>query len=489
MPVVMRPSTRNKDEVLDAERLRQIARRKEQNRNAQRRLRERKEEYTMQLEAQLADLHRRSQSQEEESRFLREALARMRAENQTLAEQISMIHQVVPSTQTSHPLPQRASIDLGIDLFAHTSALNRNRNRSQSVTASTLPHFAFSSAAAPWSATSSHHPVSAMHPPHFVGGIAPGATHRLLMTSASPLQGAYTFPGGLPLRQHESMEDVAMARSNNGSRRSSLSPHSQRRDSIFDTQGTISRHGSGQTDLTLPSADYSDSESVHSTKIQGVSAAPSVHTTASMAPSPSSSLSSAAIPSGPMAQTAVIQQQNNVGAKAALPNMPPTSDDVMASCLKSIHSLPMESCLESIHSSPMAGGADANKNATQKINFDGGACWMSLSNDVHGQLALPDFRQDLSNMPKPLGMTPGALGLSNMMPGNGQGGDGWSISPWINMAQTPSAAGGSTDMEHSSSQMKTETQRMDSAMAFDGRTSLASRRGFSGSLKLESRAN
>ncbi|KAJ1018865.1 hypothetical protein NDA16_004668 [Ustilago loliicola] len=487
MPVTMRPSTKNNDEVLEAERLRQIARRKEQNRNAQRRLRERKEEYTMQLEAQLADLHRRSQSQEEESHFLREALARMRAENQTLAEQISMIHQTVPSTQTSHPLPQRASIDLGIDLFAHTSALNRNRNRSQSATASTMPHFAFSAAAAPWSATSPHHPMSAMHPPHFGGTIAPGATHRLPMTSASPLPGAYTFPGGLTLPQHESMEDIALSHSGDDSRRSSLSPNSQRRDSIFDSRGNLSRHGSGQTELTLPPADHSDTESVHSTKIQRISAAPSVHATASMAPSPSSSLNSAANPSGTMThnmvQSVVLQQQqqqqqqqqNNDG-KVTMPNVAPSSDEVMASCIESIHSMSTASSVE--------GNKQSESNCTQKFNFDGGASWMASANDVHGQLALPDFRQqDLSNMPKPLGMTPGALGLSNMMSGSGHGGDGWTISPWINLAQTPSAAGASADMEHSSSR-----SHCDNGVAMDSRTSLASRRGFAGSLKLESRA-
>ena len=309
--------------MLDAERLRQIARRKEQNRNAQRRLRERKEEYTMQLEAQLAELHRRSQSQEEESHFLREALARMRAENQTLAEQIAMIHQAVPSTQSSHPLPQRASIDLGVDHFA---PLNRSRNRSQSATASMMPHFAFhhnAAAAAPW-ATSSQQPIAGMHAP-FGATIAPGATHRMPFSTASPLPGASSFTGGLTAPQHDTVEDVAMPRSNSVSRASSISPASQRRDSTivspFDLRSNLSRHGSGQTDLTLP-PEHSEAESGPVTKIRRVSESDRV-TSASITGSASPTVDSAAIPSRTMA--------SNAGeGKTDVPDVPAGPDDVMA---------------------------------------------------------------------------------------------------------------------------------------------------------------
>lgn len=474
----MRPSVNNKEEVLDAERLRQIARRKEQNRNAQRRLRERKEEYTMQLEAQLAELHRRSQSQEEESHFLREALARMRAENQTLAEQIALIHQAVPSTQTSHPLPQRASIDLGIDLFAHTAPLNRNRNRSQSATTSTMPHFAFSHAATPWS-TAAQHPMPALHAP-FGATIAPGATHRIPFPSASPLPGTSAHPGSLAMSQTEPMEDVAMPQFEDHSRRSSISPMSQRRHSRlispFDSKGNLSRHGSDQTELTLP-LEHSDSESNPSSKIQRTSASSTTHAT-SMAPSPTPSLGSAPIPSRTMASTVAntaLDQRSETNP--AVSTLPSTSDDVMASCLESIHTL---------------GGAEALKqseaNISQKPSFDSTGTWMSSATDMPGQLALPDFRQsDLSNAPKPLGLTPGALGLSNLMPGSGAGGDGWSISPWIHLSQTPSA-GASADIEAASSRAQVDNQYLENGIAFDSRKSLASRRGFSGSLKLESRA-
>lgn len=462
MPAIMKPSTNTTDEMLDAERLRQIARRKEQNRNAQRRLRERKEEYTMQLEAQLTELHRRSQSQEEESHFLREALARMRAENQTLAEQIVMIHQAVPSTQTSHPLPQRASIDLGIDPFAHTASLSRNRNRSQSVTASTMPHFGFASPAAPW-ATSQQQSMPTMHHP-FGATIAPGATHRMPFPTASPLPGTSSFAGGLTLPHTDSMEDIPMPRSEDDSRRSSISPVSQRRNSTFmsplDARANLSRHGSGQTDLTLPT-EHSDSESGHSSKFKRVSASGNP-ISASMGTSPSPSLGSAPMPSRTMAisvaQPAVDQT-----------SLPTTSDEVMASCLESIHSLPLAE-------------AEAAKQACAQN-------WMSSAGDMNAQLALPDFRHsDLSNMSEPLGLTPGALGLSNM-PGTGVGGDGWSISPWINMGQTPSAGATAADMEAASSRMPGDNQGLENGMAFDSRKSLASRRGFSGSLSFENRAS
>ena len=478
----MRLPTKNSDEVLDAERLRQIARRKEQNRNAQRRLRERKEEYTMQLEAQLAELHRRSQSQEEESHFLREALARMRAENQTLAEQIAMIHQAVPSTQASHPLPQRASIDLGIDPFAHTAPLSRNRNRSQSATASTMPHFAFNPTAAPW-ATTSQQPMHAVHPP-FGATIAPGATHRLPFSSAASLPGVPLFTGGLAMPQQEPIEDVAMPVSGNDSRRSSLSPISQRRDSIispFDSRGNLSRHGSGQTELTLP-PERADSESGPSTKIQRASVS-SNNLVSSVAPSPSPSLGSAPIPSRTMAPVVVPTVADQSGHVGHMSTLPQTSEGVMASCLESIHSLPL--C------DAQAGKETQNQiNAAPKPSLDSAPSWMSAGSDISGQLALPDFRQpDLATMSKSFGLTPGALGLTNHLPGSGTGGDGWSISPWLNLTQTPSA-GASADMESESapSRSHSDSQRLENGMAFDNRKSLASRRGFSGSLKLESRA-
>ncbi|SPO26497.1 uncharacterized protein UTRI_04086 [Ustilago trichophora] len=475
----MRPPAKNNDEVLDAERLRQVARRKEQNRNAQRRLRERKEEYTMQLEAQLAELHRRSQSQEEESHFLREALARMRAENQTLAEQIAMIHQAVPSTQASHPLPQRASIDLGIDPFAHTAPLSRNRNRSQSATASIMPHFAFGPTPAPW-ATTSQHPMPTMHPP-FGATIAPGATHRLPFASASPLPGASSFTGGLTMPHSEPIEDVAMPRSEDISRRSSLSPISQRRDSTiispFDSRGNLSRHGSGQTELTLP-PEHSDLESGPTTKIQRVSVS-SKAITPSMAPSPSPSLGTAPIPSRTMAPAVTPTVADETGEGKPMSTMPPTSDDVMASCLESIHSMPLHG---------FEAGKQPQAHVAQKPAFDSAASWMSSANEISGQLALPDFRQtDLSSISKPLGLTPGALGLTNAMPGGGSGGDGWSISPWLNLTHTPSA-GASADMEAFASRSHADSQHLETGMAFDSKRSLATRRGFSGSLKFESRA-
>lgn len=142
----MKASNEGVNVGIDADRLRQMSRRKEQNRNAQRRLRERKEEYTSQLEAQLTDLHRHSQTQEDETRFLREALDRLRSENQVLTQQIARIHQSVPSTQESHPLPQRASIDLGTNHFAHPTQFN-TRSRSQSDASS--PHQAFALSSIP----------------------------------------------------------------------------------------------------------------------------------------------------------------------------------------------------------------------------------------------------------------------------------------------------------------------------------------------------
>ncbi|SNX84930.1 uncharacterized protein MEPE_03639 [Melanopsichium pennsylvanicum] len=469
----MRPPSKNNDDVLDAERLRQIARRKEQNRNAQRRLRERKEEYTMQLEAQLADLHRRSQSQEEESHFLREALARMRAENQTLAEQITMIHQAVPSTQTSHPLPQRASsIDLGIDPFAHTISLTRNRNRSQSATASTMPHFAFGPTAAPWATTSQHALMPDIHSPPFGATIAPGATHRLPFTSVPPLPGKMSFSGGLTMPHHDLMEDVAMPQSEGITRRSSRSFNLQRRDSaIFSppvSRGTLSRHGSGQIELTVP-IEHSDAESGPSTNIARASAS-STDLSTSMGPSPSPSLGTAPIPSKTMEPSAPPFSKQS-GETHAATIMPPTSDDVMASCLESIHSLPL-----------------GDLEAAKQTEAPAGGPWTSSGNEISGQLSLHDFRHsDLTTIQKPLGLTPSALGLNNMMPGTGAGGDGWTISPWLNFNQTPSA-GVAADMDSVSSRQHAGNQRLDMGMAFSSRKSLASRRGFSGSLSLEARA-
>lgn len=197
-----------------------------------------------------------------------------------------------------------------------------------------------------------------------------------------------------------------------------------------------------------------------------------------MAPSPTPSLGSAPIPSRTMASTVAntaLDQRSETNP--AVSTLPSTSDDVMASCLESIHTL---------------GGAEALKqseaNISQKPSFDSTGTWMSSATDMPGQLALPDFRQsDLSNAPKPLGLTPGALGLSNLMPGSGAGGDGWSISPWIHLSQTPSA-GASADIEAASSRAQVDNQYLENGIAFDSRKSLASRRGFSGSLKLESRA-
>ena len=115
---------------------------------------------------------------------------------------------------------------------------------------------------------------------------------------------------------------------------------------------------------------------------------------------------------------------------------------------------------------------------------------MSSNHDISGQLALPDFRHtDMSTMSKPFGMTPGALGLTNTMPGSGVGGDGWTISPWINLAQTPSAGTTAPDMESSTSRSFADSQALETGLTFDNKKSLASRRGFSGSLKFESRAS
>ncbi|KAJ9477792.1 BZIP domain-containing protein [Pseudozyma hubeiensis] len=463
----MRPPIKPTDDEHDAERVRQIARRKEQNRNAQRRLRERKEEYTMQLEVQLAELHRRSQSQEEESHLSREALARMRAENQTLAEQIAMIHQAVPSTQSSHPLPQRASIDLGVDHFA---PLNRHRNRSQSVTALALPHLTFGHAAAPWS-TSSQEPIPAMHAP-FGATIAPGATHRMPFPTVSPLPATSSFGGGLAAPHHDAVEDVSMARPDDNSRASSHSPALSRRTSslisTFDPKSNFSRHDSGQTEVTLPS-EQSEPGSSASGKLRRVSDFEKPLGAAATT-SPSPPIESAAIPSrtmAPAASTAVEHGSSNT-SKIAL-----SSDEVMASCLESIHSLPQ---------------AHVDAHASQKSNVDNAASWMSSAHDFPGQLALPDFRHsDMSNMSKPLGITPGALGLTNVMSGTGASSDGWSISPWINMGQTPTA-NSAVDMGRSASRPQADAHSansLDAGMSFENKNSLASRRGFSGSLKFE----
>lgn len=273
-----------------------------------------------------------------------------------------------------------------------------------------------------------------------------------------------------------------MPHSEDASRRSSLSPISQRRDSSiispFDSRANLSRHGSGQTELTLP-LEHSDSESGASFKIKRASTSSNA-LGMSMAPSPSPSLGSAAIPSRTMAPTVASSLANqSADPKTAISNMPPASDDVMASCLESIHSMPLAGAVPGKHS---------DTHTAQKPTFDSTASWMSTGSDISGQLALPDFRHtDLSNMSKPFGLTPGALGLTNVMPGTGASADGWSISPWLNLTQTPSA-GAAADMESSSSRLHADGQRLESGMAFDSRRSLANRRGFSGSLKLESRA-
>ncbi|TKY85386.1 hypothetical protein EX895_005548 [Sporisorium graminicola] len=161
-------------------------------------------------------------------------------------------------------------------------------------------------------------------------------------------------------------------------------------------------------------------------------------------------------------------------AKTDITTLPTASDDVMASCLESIHSLPQ---------------ASADAHSSQKTHFDHATSWMASNNDISGQLALSDFRNpDLSSISKPLGLTPGALGLTGGLPGSSAGGDGWSISPWINMAPTPSASLGS-DLEQSSLRSQVDSQCLDTGMTFEQRSSLASRRGFSGSLKLETRAS
>ncbi|TKY85912.1 hypothetical protein EX895_005453 [Sporisorium graminicola] len=268
MPSIMRPPTGINDEMLDAERLRQIARRKEQNRKAQRRRRERKEEYTMQLEAQLAALNRRSQAQEEESHYLREALARMRTQKLTLAEQNARIRQAVPSMQFPHPLPQRASIDLGVDHFARL-----NCNRSQSTTATVMAPFTSNHNVAAPCATSSQQPMASAHAP-FEPTIAPGTTSHLPISVASTLAGASSLAGGMAVPQPEPIEDIAMSRSDDAIHTSSTTPVTQQRDdfvtSPFDLRVNFSCHDSGQTELTMP-PEFSEAEGGSATKIRRVS--------------------------------------------------------------------------------------------------------------------------------------------------------------------------------------------------------------------------
>ncbi len=67
MPAIMRPSLKSNDDVLDAERLRQIARRKEQNRNGTTSTPRAQGRIHHAARGSVAELHRRSQSQEEES--------------------------------------------------------------------------------------------------------------------------------------------------------------------------------------------------------------------------------------------------------------------------------------------------------------------------------------------------------------------------------------------------------------------------------------
>lgn len=457
MPLIMRPPAKTSNDMVDPERLRQTARRKEQNRNAQRRLRVRREEHILQLQAQLEELHRRSQSQEEESHFLREALALMRAENRTLAEQIAMIHQAFPSTQSSHPLQQRASIRPGAD---QNASLNFSRSRSQSVTASMIPPFAFGNPAAPWS-TSTQQPTPAVQQP-FGATDAPSATHRTTFSLASPLPGAPGFVGGLAGPKHDNSEDVVMPRSQDASRTSSISPASQRRDSSiispFDLRSDLSRLGSGQTELTLPS-EPSEVERGTPTKFRRTSDLGSLAGIPA-AMSQSSPVESTNIPS----RTAIPATRPSTSEiKTASTNFAPGSDDVTACCLESIHSLPQ-----------------AN---VQKRTFDNGTSWMSQSNDDSAQLAL----SDLSTISKSLALTPVAMGLTNAMTGSGAVGDGWSISPWINMPQTPSD-GALANTYTSASRAQADGHTVDTGMAVDGRKSLASRRGFSGSLKFEANA-
>ncbi|PWZ00214.1 hypothetical protein BCV70DRAFT_161489, partial [Testicularia cyperi] len=437
--IMKSPTSQLIEDGPDAERLRQIARRKEQNRNAQRRLRERKEEYTMQLEAQLAELHRRSQSQEEESHFLREALSRMRAENQSLAQQISLIHQAVPSTQTTHPLPQRASIDLGIDPFAPIAGSMRSRNRSQSATQPTHPaHPGAPTMASPWSASV---PVlhSFAHVPAFGSTIHPHITHRPPVPASMSSSGPIALAGGLSLAVPESPEDVTMplsTTSNEASRAASSSPSLHRRDSLapapspFDARSMFSRHGSDQTDITIPS-DRSDTDMPLSTKLRR--SAPSLH-------------------GGAVSQ-------------------PSAADTMMASCLDSIHSVS--------GSSGAAPQMNASAAATQKAAFEFAASWIASSSEsAAGNLSIPDLRStDMSSASKPLGITPGALGLAHggVM---SSGGEGWTISPWINMSQA--ASNDNTAASH-----HTPAEASMQGVPSDLAKSLASRRGFSGSLKLE----
>ncbi|TKY85911.1 hypothetical protein EX895_005452 [Sporisorium graminicola] len=112
---------------------------------------------------------------------------------------------------------------------------------------------------------------------------------------------------------------------------------------------------------------------------------------------------------------------------------------------------------------------------------------MASQNNPSSQLALSDYRNPaLSSISKSLCLTPGTLGLENAVAGSNARGDGWSISPWINMAPTPSA-GMASDVKQTSSPSYADSQRLKTGMAFDNKKSLASRRGFSGSLQLETR--
>ncbi|KAN0065107.1 DNA-binding transcription factor yap1 [Thecaphora frezii] len=426
---------KSEDEVNNAEKLKQIAKRKEQNRNAQRRLRERKEEYTLQLEAQVAELHRRSQTQEEHSHYLREMLERIRVENQLLSQQLAM---VTSSPEVLH----RSSIDsagLGVGVQPPVT-FTRPRHCSESDTAS--------SRGPCWGPL----PVNPSQPNAVPQFLVPGALapHETLNGpglpqhfSGPPPASAVTFPpllhpGPVPISRslvgsglQDQQQDL--------SRRGSASPLATTSEGMLSpraARGCLNRYGSGQTDITIPS-DGSDAEEA-----------------AINAQRPPPGKANGVSMEVENLDATVVQAVAVVGGRV---------DGLGSSQTADLDS-------KDVQQDWQASAANANPfMQTWQSSRVGSQQDLSLSN-------LPS--NNLSSHTKPFGTaSSGALGQTMQD-------DGWTISPWVNFTSSPleqTGLKGSVTTESNQGDEKPQTRP-----SLAGRSSsLASRRGFSGKLQLQ----
>ncbi|EPQ26946.1 uncharacterized protein PFL1_05580 [Pseudozyma flocculosa PF-1] len=475
-------------DVNDAERLKQIAKRKEQNRNAQRRLRERKEEYTMQLEAQVAELHRRSQTQEEHSHYLREILERIRMENQVLSQQLAMVS---GSPETVH----RSSVDSSAPTanVAQPFATNRPRHSSESYAASSQGLSLWPPSIDPSHTTDMPRPFGGNLAPHETIThsqsplLAPAPAQPRSATGLPAAAGGFTFPTIL----HPAAAPISRASEATNARhphphpqqhlrqppqhphplpeplhRASASPLASASDGMLSPmalRGSLNRYGSGQTEITVPSDSSESDPPAAKMRCRGLSVSRKQSGPMDVDMDPAAASSSVAAST---TMPASLNQHRSGASSSMQPEHGTRAPEANSMFSRGL----LEHRQAAGSSAASASGAAAINNSDQCMHS-----WLNPGNSgiEHEQdLVLANMpSQDVSGHLKPIGATPGALGLTTH-------GDGWTISPWVNFTSSP------LDQVDSRQSVRLDGAGPTEYDSFGRPTSLASRRGFSGKLEL-----